>query len=134
MKVVMGQRINVPSWTARDFTAYYMFKYRESMEDPTHEFPKETWLMWSAHIKRFMKKLRLTNEDYKEYIDFLFSPKFKARGIIGFMAIVNEKLYYRYNIVKQSKIKKNPHVTREATDEEVASIRKMIDDLYDRMK
>ena len=134
MKVTLGKRNDIDDWNARNFVIYYMEKYKEHTNDPDRIFSKDVWLMWGLHIKRFMKKLRLTNAEYKDYIDFLFSPKFKNTGIIGFMAIVSEKLYYRYKVQHESRVKENPRSLRRATDEEVESIKRMIAELSEKPK
>ena len=112
MPILVKKPIDVEKWTTRDFVGYYMHYYRRMIGDETYEFPKFTWLQYGVHIKRFKNKLQITNSEYRDFIDYLFSPKFiTPNNIVGFMAIVNASVFHYYQrqkLLKRQDIKNPP--------------------------
>lgn len=84
----------ISKWTSKDFLIYFSTKYKES----THQgfnIPNEAWVPMMSRIKNFKSKLKLSNEDYKKFLDTVFSKFFKQRGFVpSFGAIISEKVYY----------------------------------------
>jgi len=107
--VTMGKR-DVSRWDTGDFVSYYMSKYKILRNDPQCSFPEKVWLVYGAHIKRFLGKLKISNEEYRDFVDWVFSPSFLGlRSNVGFMAIVSYNVWYYYQRVKNQKNTRNVH-------------------------
>ena len=115
MPILNKKPVDVEKWTTRDFVGYYMHYYRKLIGDETYTFPQFTWLQYGVHIKRFKNKLQITNSEYRDFIDYLFSPKFiKPDRLVGFMAIVSGSVfhyYQRHMMLTKSDIKNPPTLT-----------------------
>jgi hypothetical protein len=125
MPVLVKGKYDVKNWTTADFISYYMKKYKELRNDPMYKFPDTAWLLYGVHIKRFMTKLKLTNEDYRDFIDWVFSPVFLGkRNNVGFMAIVKYEVWYYYQRMKNQQ---NPHIVNRPKYGELQKMRNIID-------
>lgn len=97
MPYVVMHKFDVTDWTAKDFVNYYMFKYRELTHNPDYKFPDKAWLMYGIHVKRFLKEGKITKDDYRKFIDYVFSSDFLESGRFpGIMAIVNKQVFYYF--------------------------------------
>jgi len=125
MTVLVKGKREVAHWTTKEFTAYYMEKYKTLRRDPMYEFPDTAWLMYGVHIKRFMNKLKMTNEEYRDFIDWVFSPKFLGvRSNVGFMAIVKYEVWYYYQRIKNQK---NLHNVNKPVSVDLLRMRNVLD-------
>jgi hypothetical protein len=84
-------------WSSRDFIIYYS----NSLKNLTGKnliVPPEAWIGFGARIKGFQRKLNLTNIEYKNFIDKVFSSFYvKNKYQPSFGSIVSEKIYYIVN-------------------------------------
>ena len=89
-----GQEKLLDKWSNRDFLFYFSLHYNNLTESP-YKIPKEAWVGMLSRIKGFRQKLNLDNEQYKKYIDDVFSKFFiKDDYIPNFGSIVSEKVFY----------------------------------------
>jgi hypothetical protein len=94
MVVVRVTRDTGARWNTTDFTRFYMDTYRTLKGDPKYVFPVSAWAMYGVHIKRFMKKYKISSQEYKTFLDWVFSEEFLCgRKNVGFLCIVNPDVY-----------------------------------------
>jgi len=124
MVVVKMVRDTGARWNTTEFTKYYMDTYKRLREDSEYVFPVRAWAMYGVHIKRFMKKYNLSNQEYKLFLDWVFSDDFLCgRKNIGFMCIVDPDVYQLFvRILKRN----SPHVVQVMTSEEEKKIRERV--------
>lgn len=125
MTILTKGKRDVSKWTTKEFVSYYMDKYKTLRQDPLFEFPDVAWVMYGTHIKRFIAKVKTTNEEYRDFMDWIFSPDFMGtRSNIGFMAIVSYDVWYYYQRVKNQK---NPHNINKPISDALLKMREAID-------
>lgn len=116
MAVVKMERDTGARWNTTEFTRYYMDTYRKLRNQPDYVFPVRAWAMYGVNIKRFMKKYNLSNQEYKLFMDWVFSDDFLCgRKNLGFMCIVNPDVYQLFiRLLKR----RSPHVIKPLTIED----------------
>lgn len=91
----------IKDWSNRDFVIYFSQKIKECTGNEMKIEPV-AWQAFTGRIKGFRTKLHLSGEQYKEFIDIVFSNLFSHSGYApNFGAIVSEKVY---NISKKKPI------------------------------
>jgi hypothetical protein len=84
-------------WSSRDFIIYYSNSLKK-LTGENLKVPPEAWVGFGARIKGFQRKLNLTNIEYKNFIDEVFSSFYvKNKYQPSFGSIVSEKIYYLVN-------------------------------------
>jgi hypothetical protein len=120
MAVVIMTREPVEKWNSKDFAAHYMRKLEE-ISGVHMVYVSRDWAIYSTHIKRFMNKLHLSNAEYKDFVDWVFSPDFLCgKTHVNFLCVVNPDVHQLYMRL----LKKNsPHVVTPMTDSEEQALR-----------
>lgn len=89
-------------WNTRDFIMYYSNKLGE-LTGNSLVIPPEAWAGFGSRIKGFKKKLNLSNIEYKNFIDKVFSKFFINKEYEpSFGCIVSEKVYYLTYKIRES--------------------------------
>ena len=124
MTIVRMERPAVEFWSTTDFTRWYMDRYREMKNSWDLEFPDRAWAMYGTHIKRFMKKFKLSNTEYRAFIDWVFSEDFLCgRRDITFLCIVNPDVYLLFVRLRK---RGSLHAVHSMTVEEEQALRERI--------
>lgn len=93
---------SLDQWNTRDFIKYYSIKL-EKLTGKRLLVPPEAWVGFGARIKGFKEKLNLTNIEYRNFIDKVFSKFFIGAGYEpSFGCIVSEKVYYLAHKLRES--------------------------------
>lgn len=83
-------------WSNRDFLLYFSDCLKRAGNGGL-VIPPVAWRAYLSRMKGFRMKLRLSNQDYKCFIDTLFSEYFlKNKFVPVFGSIVSEKVYHIY--------------------------------------
>lgn len=113
MSIVKMSVEPVEHWNNSDFVGFIMRSIIDLRGDPTFKFPNVAWLMYGVHVKRFRKRVEITNVEYKAFIDWVFSDDFlRGRRAVSFLAVVTIDVYYLYVRLQQ---RANPHVVQQMT-------------------
>lgn len=89
-------------WSNKDFLIYYSNKLKE-ITGRELTIPPIAWQGFMARMKGFRKKLGISNQDYKEFVDRVFSELFIGKQYVpAFGSIVSERVY---NILKNHKLR-----------------------------
>lgn len=124
MVVVKMTRDTGARWNTTDFSKYYMDTYRRLLDDPKYEFPQRAWAMYGVHIKRFMKKYNLSSQEYKSFLDWVFSEDFLCgRKNLGFLCIIDSDVYRLFIRIRK---RNSPHVVQPITVEEEQQTRERV--------
>ena len=84
---------SIEKWSSRDFLIYYSNKLKD-LTGRYLEIPSDAWMGFMSRIKGFKKKLKLTNIEYKHFIDQVFSNFFvKNKYEPTFGCIVSERVF-----------------------------------------
>ena len=87
----------IKDWSNKDFVIYFSKKIEETTGNRMKIEPV-AWAAYSGRIKGFRTKFHISNEQYKDFIDKVFSKFFSQNGYTpSFGAIVSEKVYYISN-------------------------------------
>ena len=120
MAVVVKKPPEVEHWSTSDFTRYFMFKWSQFHKNTTYKFPKESWLMYGVHIKRFIGKHKLTNTAYRDFVDWVFElATSRHKQFLAFPAIVDNRMWILYQRIGH---KDSPHVVKPITDVETEKL------------
>jgi hypothetical protein len=83
-------------WSNKDFLLYFSDCLKRAGNGGLI-IPPVAWRAYLSRMKGFRMKLRLSNQDYKCFIDTLFSERFlKNKFVPIFGSIVSEKVYHMY--------------------------------------
>jgi hypothetical protein len=94
-KIMISSEIDKPidKWSNKDFVIYFSNKLAETTGTPL-KIEGPAWIGFMSRIKGFRSKLVISNTQYKEFIDSIFS-KFFDRGYVPvFGSIVSERVYF----------------------------------------
>jgi len=84
----------INDWSNKDFLLYFS-NLLKIARGKGLEIPPDAWPGFLGRMKGFRKKVILTNVQYKEFIDLLFSSALTQMGFFpNFGAIVSERVYY----------------------------------------
>ncbi|MCK9542901.1 MAG: hypothetical protein M0R03_12815 [Novosphingobium sp.] len=84
---------SVDKWSTKDFLIYFSRKLNESTGNYL-EIPKEAWAGFTSRMKNFIKGERLTNIEYKRFIDDVFIEFSKMKYEVTFGCIVSKRVLY----------------------------------------
>lgn len=105
IKVSPYVEINRPleKWSNKDFLKHFSNKLKETTGKEL-DIPPIAWQGFMGRMKGFRKKLGISNQEYKEFIDRVFSELFVGKGYVpAFGSIVSERVY---NILKNHSLKR----------------------------
>jgi len=106
---------SLQNWNSKDFLIYFSQQYGD-LTGHTFYIPSQGWGPLMARIKGFKEKLKLSNEDYKLFIDNVFKVFFTQKDYVPtFGAITSEKVFF---VVKNLKIEVS------CTNEDFESLKK----------
>ena len=82
------------SWSNKDFLMYYSNRLCELTGQGVRLEEGAAWQAFIGRIKGFRTKLRLSNSQYKDFIDKVFDEFFRQDGYVPvFGAIVSERVF-----------------------------------------
>jgi hypothetical protein len=124
MAIVRIVRDTGARWNTTDFTRYYMETYRRLHNKPEYEFPDRAWAMYGTHIRRFIRKYKLSSQAYKTFLDWVFSDDFLCgRKNLGFLCTVDADVYQLFIRLQK---RRSAYVIRPITDEDEQQLRTRI--------
>lgn len=89
-------------WSNKDFLMYYSNKFKE-ITGRELTIPPMAWQGFISRMKGFRKKLGISNQDYKSFIDRVFTELFIGRQYVpAFGSIVSERVF---NLLKKRFLK-----------------------------
>lgn len=103
-------------WTNRDFLFYFSNKLKE-LTGKELNIPPVAWVGFLGRMKGFRSKLGIANQEYKDFIDKVFSELFEGKNYVpAFGSIVSEKVFH---ILKK-------HTLKEYSNDEFAKLREQL--------
>jgi len=90
-------------WSNKDFLIHYSNKLKETTGREL-TIPPIAWQGFMSRMKGFRKKLNISNQDYKDFIDRVFAELFVGKQYVpAFGSIVSERVYH---ILKEHSLKR----------------------------
>ena len=98
----MDTQKQLKDWSTRDFLFYFQNKFVEKYH-VIYRLTTPDWPIYGGAIKKFFSRNSLTKEQYKEFIDVMFSDICNNDyvPVVGF--IVSDKVFRQYLVWKSSR-------------------------------
>ncbi|MCK9428780.1 MAG: hypothetical protein M0R17_02065 [Candidatus Omnitrophica bacterium] len=96
VKLIEKEQKPLDQWSNKDFLLYFSDSLKGAGNGGLL-IPPLAWRAYLSRIKGFRLKLRVSNQEYKCFIDTLFSKAFlKNKFVPVFGSIVSERVYNMY--------------------------------------
>lgn len=90
-----GHQKPIEKWSVLDFVKYFstLLIFHEY---PPLKIPNVAWRAYGGRTRQFLDSTKISNAQYKRYLEFLFSPELRdAHFVPTFSSAVSKRSYFR---------------------------------------
>lgn len=91
----------VELWNHRDFIKYFYYRYEREFGTPA-KVQRQVWGTGSVRISAFRKKLNISNQQYKNFVDHIFDYMLGGDFRLQLKSIFSVKLFRAYQVQVRS--------------------------------